>query len=162
MAKVRKVKKSDQVFLSKYSVEWPCMKPSYISKHHAFCSSCNTNFLVKHGGSNDCMRHIKSESHRQLSNLNQQIPAINSFCASSPQPLDNFQSSITMAETLFANFIVEHNLPVAVADHANKLFKCMFPDSKAAWHKKLQRQSWYWNNRRPHVMTENLPQRSWK
>lgn len=36
------------------------------------------------------------------------------------------------AETLFTNFITEHNLPVAVADHVGPLFRKMFPDSQIA------------------------------
>ena len=34
------------------------------------------------------------------------------------------------AEVLFSGFLVEHNLPLATADHISKLFKYMFPDSK--------------------------------
>lgn len=33
-----------------------------------------------------------------------------------------------------ANFMVEHNLPVAVANHLGSLFKDVFPDSKIAKH----------------------------
>ena len=36
------------------------------------------------------------------------------------------------AELLFFGFICEHNLPIATADHVEKLFKAMFPDSKIA------------------------------
>lgn len=36
------------------------------------------------------------------------------------------------AETLFTNFIAEHDLQVALADHAGALFKKMFPDM-AVW-----------------------------
>ena len=34
------------------------------------------------------------------------------------------------AETLFTSYLIEHNIPVAVSDHAGPLFKRMFPDSK--------------------------------
>lgn len=38
------------------------------------------------------------------------------------------ESRTIRAETLFTNFIVEHNLPLSVADHAaGPLFKKMFP-----------------------------------
>ena len=36
------------------------------------------------------------------------------------------------AETLMANFLVEHNIPFAAADHLSDLFKTMFPDSTIA------------------------------
>ena len=34
------------------------------------------------------------------------------------------------SEPLFTNFVAEHNLPFAVADHFTRLCKKMFPDSK--------------------------------
>jgi len=33
---------------------------------------------------------------------------------------------------MFTEFLVEHNCPLSVSDHASKLFKKMFPDSKIA------------------------------
>ena len=33
-------------------------------------------------------------------------------------------------DLLFSGFLVEHNLPLSTADHAAKLFRNMFPDSK--------------------------------
>ena len=39
---------------------------------------------------------------------------------------------VIKAETLFSNFIAEHNLPFAVANHFTRLCKDMFPDSKIA------------------------------
>ena len=38
----------------------------------------------------------------------------------------------TNAELLFVNFLVEHNLPIAIADHSGDLFRKMFPDSEIA------------------------------
>ena len=40
-------------------------------------------------------------------------------------------SPVAKAEALFTAFLVEHNLPLSVADHAGPLFK-MFPDSAIA------------------------------
>ena len=37
--------------------------------------------------------------------------------------------SVVNAEALFTCFLLEHNLPVAVADHAGHLFRKMFPDT---------------------------------
>ena len=36
------------------------------------------------------------------------------------------------AELLFTNFLIEHNLPLATADHAGPLFRATFPGSKMA------------------------------
>ena len=42
----------------------------------------------------------------------------------------NFQ--VTRAEVKVANFMVEHNLPFAVADHLSLLLCDVFPDSQIA------------------------------
>ena len=39
---------------------------------------------------------------------------------------------VIRSETLFTNFVAEHNLAFAVADHFTRLCKQMFPDSKIA------------------------------
>lgn len=39
---------------------------------------------------------------------------------------------VIRSEVLFTGFLVEHNLPMSVADHAGPLFKQMFPDSAVA------------------------------
>ena len=44
----------------------------------------------------------------------------------SPQPFSTLESAVTKAECLFTHFIIEHNLPIAAADHAGKLFREMF------------------------------------
>lgn len=36
------------------------------------------------------------------------------------------------AEVMFAAFLLEHNLPIATADHAGQLFRSTFPDTKIA------------------------------
>ena len=36
------------------------------------------------------------------------------------------------AEVKVANFLVEHNVPIAVSDHLSPLFRDLFPDSKIA------------------------------
>ncbi|XP_033107127.1 uncharacterized protein LOC117109014 isoform X2 [Anneissia japonica] len=42
------------------------------------------------------------------------------------------KEKLIRAEVLFTAFILEHNLPFAVSQHANQLFKQMFPDSEVA------------------------------
>ena len=36
------------------------------------------------------------------------------------------------SKCLFTSFIIEHNPPIGIADHATKLFHRMFPDSEMA------------------------------
>ena len=45
---------------------------------------------------------------------------------------DVFRSKVLNAEVMVTNFIVQHNLPIATADHLAQLFKNVFPDSKIA------------------------------
>ena len=42
------------------------------------------------------------------------------------------EEDIMRAELFFNKFVVEHNLPLTVCDHAGDLFQKMFPDSKIA------------------------------
>ena len=42
----------------------------------------------------------------------------------------NLDQKVVKAELLFPGFLVKHNLPLSTADHAVKLFRNMFPDSK--------------------------------
>ena len=44
----------------------------------------------------------------------------------------SFQNKVTRAEVMVSNFIVQHNLPLATADHLGPLFKIIFPDIKIA------------------------------
>ena len=48
------------------------------------------------------------------------------------KPNDKFDSQLIMTETLFSNFVAEHNLPFVVADHFTQLCSQRFPDSKIA------------------------------
>ena len=42
----------------------------------------------------------------------------------------NSDQKVVKAELPFPGFLVKHNLPLSTADHAVKLFRNMFPDSK--------------------------------
>ena len=43
-----------------------------------------------------------------------------------------FPFQVINAEVLFTGFLFEHNIPLAVSDHAGPLFRKMFPDSTIA------------------------------
>lgn len=42
----------------------------------------------------------------------------------------NIETHFTSSELSFASFLLKHNIPLAVSDHARNLFRAMFPDSK--------------------------------
>ena len=43
---------------------------------------------------------------------------------------DNRKTKVLNAEVMVTNFLVQHNLPLATADHFGPLFKSIFTDSK--------------------------------
>ena len=53
----------------KYNKEWEKMhsfiKPSKLGDLHAFCSYCNCDIKVSHGGKNDITHHVKSDKHKK-------------------------------------------------------------------------------------------------
>ena len=69
---------------------------------------------------------MDGQKHKKMLAASQSNTNINSFFL-----LDRDLRPIR-AETLFTSYLVEHNLPLAAADHAGPLFKKMFPDSEIA------------------------------
>jgi hypothetical protein len=92
----------------------------------AFCTKCKVDFAISHGGSTDISRHIATQKHKGYAALEKNNEKISSFFTTTND------YSVTNAEVLFTEFLVEHSLPISAADHAGKLFKKMFPDSKIA------------------------------
>nr|XP_015930873.1 uncharacterized protein LOC107457258 [Parasteatoda tepidariorum] len=126
MERPAKKAKVTQRYRDAYSVEWPCFIKSKVSEGHVFCTVCSTDFMIAHGGRDDCRRHFQSKKHRDLSKLREQSSSLDTYFRSSQD------TDATKAEMLFAAFIIEHNLPISCSDHASQLFQNMFPDSKIA------------------------------
>lgn len=113
-----------QCYRDEYKAEWPFFERSKISKNHVFCKTCGIDFSISHGGRDDCRRHATTKKHTIFEKLKLQT-------------LDKhfgipINDEVTRAELLFATFLVEHNLPIATADHSKQLFRAMFPDSAIA------------------------------
>ena len=78
-----------------------------------------------HGGKFDVEKtHENKETHR-ITNSNTKVTSYLQQSSSADMNTIN-------AEVLFIEFLIEHGLPLAVADHIGPLFKRMFPDSKIA------------------------------
>uniref|UniRef100_A0A9J8C603 DUF4371 domain-containing protein n=1 Tax=Cyprinus carpio carpio TaxID=630221 RepID=A0A9J8C603_CYPCA len=120
----KKVRKT-QRFLDRYRERWPCLQMSRLP-HHAFCTVCKTDVDISHQGATDCRRHVEGTKHKKLESAIASVPKITTKFFGD-QDLRTIR-----AETLFSNFIAEHNVPVSIADHAGPLFKKMFPDSQIA------------------------------
>lgn len=84
------------------------------------------DFNISHGGENDIKKHIKTTKHQQ---------ACTSACSS--KKMDNYfvkksdSCATTKSECLFTSFIIEHNLPISIADHALNFFLKCFPTLKS-------------------------------
>lgn len=115
-----------QKYRENYSSEWPCFSSSSISVSHVFCNICSCDFSVAHGGRDDCRRHFESKKHKDYAKVKSNNKSISSFF------VNNEDTSVMNAELLFTSFLVEHNVPLSVSDHAGNLFRAMFPDSKIA------------------------------
>jgi UDP-N-acetylenolpyruvoylglucosamine reductase len=72
----------------------------------------NTNNQIKSGGLYDVKRHAKGEIHNKAVEAQKTTKPMGCFFK---KPNDKFDSQLIMAETLFSNFVAEHNLPFVAA-----------------------------------------------
>jgi hypothetical protein len=79
----------------------------------AHCKLCNTNFSVAAGALYDVKRHAKRSTHVTAVEPLSKTKSITNF-------VDKKSSSVILSETLFSNFVAEHNLPFSLADHFTK------------------------------------------
>ena len=126
---MKKKLRLEQKFRSEYSQLWSCIVPSKLGSSHARCTLCECDFTIKSGGKTDIDRHVKTKKHSEFDRLKSQTKPVTSFFAQSTTPTDH---SATVAELYFMKFVIEHNLPISVFDHAGDLFRVMFPDSQIA------------------------------
>ena len=112
-----------QKIRSEYAIKFPVVRKSMVGENYAYCLICNSDFSVGHGGLSDVARHVKSSKHAAGVGMSAPARKIENFT-------DSKDLTVTRAEALFTEFLVEHNIPLACADHAGPLFKKMFPDFK--------------------------------
>lgn len=120
----KKIKYSSS-FQKAYTDEFPCIVSSRKGNTFAMCIVCQTDFSVAHGGRSDVLKHVSTQKHKDKVKCVDKNEKLNFFSQSKDQRVIN-------AECLFSAFLVEHNLPLNVSDHAASLFRKMFPDSEIA------------------------------
>ena len=108
----------------------------------AYCSLCQIDISIKSGGRTDLTNHVGRQKHKDevsaIINKTSKAAHLGNFAFTSVADgkkggkTGEEDNSVINAEVLFAQFIVEHNLPPTCADHAGKLFRSMFPDSDIA------------------------------
>ena len=96
---------------------------------NAFCTLCNSHIYIGSSAKSDVIRHAKTQNHLKLVSFQNQSKPISSFLPGANSTLND---KIIKAETLFSNFVAEHNLPFAISDDFTKLCKKMFTDSEIA------------------------------
>ena len=112
--------------------EWKALHPVHAvknDKHKFHCLPCGKNLTCRHQGLKDVEEHCRKESHIKCFASWKKQSQITFTRASD---MSSFQSKVLNAEVMVTNFIVQHNLPIATADHLGQLFKNIFPDSKIA------------------------------
>ena len=77
--------------------------------HFALCSS---NFSVASGELYDIKRYSETSLHKKAVTATNKTPQLRQF-----MPTKSVDDQVTRAETLFSNFVAEHNLPFTVSDH---------------------------------------------
>ena len=117
-----------------YIGTYPFITHSKLGKGYVHCKSCKCDFSTKHGGKYDIARHMQTEKHKKYSQY-MESPNINKLEKYFDQPNSDITSEnqkVITAECLMTNFIIEHNLPVVIADHMSDLIKKLCPDSTVA------------------------------
>ncbi|GFN86361.1 immunoglobulin-binding protein 1-like [Plakobranchus ocellatus] len=115
-------------FRPQYTETWPCLVQSKRDFSSARCTVCNADFSNSHGGKDDCRRHIESQKHVKIAKESTSCKPISHFLAGSQH--SSLDEAVTRAEVIFSGFLVEHNIALAAADHAGKLFQSMFLNSE--------------------------------
>lgn len=93
---------------------WLKKSDTGVGEDMAHCKLCNTNFSVAAGALYDVKRHAKRSTHVTAVEASSKTKSITNFVD------DKKSSSVILSETLFSNFVAEHNLPFSLADHFTK------------------------------------------
>ena len=123
---------NNQTFCEDYTKTWPCIVPSRKGKHYALCNVCHADISVKHSGRYDIKKHISSAKHEEYLKSENSSYMLQNFLK---RDNNSTKSSVIKAECMMASFIVQNNLPVAVADKLLPLISSimgMCKDDKSA------------------------------
>ena len=117
-------------YRSKFKNEWSRMYPVKGAKNDQYsfyCIPCMKNIKCDHQGITDVKNHCSTATHKRYEKQAKSQPSV-SHLLKSQEPKD----SVTRAEVIITNFLVQHNLPLATSDHLGPLFRSAFPDSDIA------------------------------
>ena len=130
-SKKRKLTHSGEAkYQSKFKSEWCKDYPIRAvpnDQHSFFCIPCKKTIRCGHQGLKDVKDHCATETHNKLFKVTKLQPSISQLLCDSSASED-----VIRAEVMVTNFLIQHNLPLATADHLRPLFKSIFPDSNIA------------------------------
>ncbi|XP_069139811.1 uncharacterized protein [Argopecten irradians] len=124
----KKVRLHSQKYMSEYEQSFPCFRKSAMGVNHAYCTVCNVNISISHGGIGDLKKHIGTKKHVEVAKLREGQKISNFF----PSKSTSSDDGVIRAEVIFTKFIIENNAPLTLADNAGTMFRNMFPDSEIA------------------------------
>lgn len=120
-------------YYSKFNADWlkafDFLHRSKKGEQYAFCTFCHTDFSISHGGKNDIEKHRDTEKHRDSYKRRFQQSTLKTMFN---KDSGGMEDKVCQAEVMFVEYLVEHNLPFAAADHFTKIAKCMYSDSEIA------------------------------
>ena len=96
--------------------------------NYALCTTCAADISVGTGRWNDIAKHKNTTKPIELVKQSKAQTEVSSYFQESTSNSDK----VIRAETLFAQYVTEHNSPFSVADHYTQLAMQMFPDSEVA------------------------------
>ena len=110
------------VFNSDWCKTYP-IKAVRNNKHSFFCIPCGKSLSCSHQGLKDVKVHCAGQTHRKNAQTSKgNTSLLDLFAASTAD-------TVTRAEVMATNFLIQHNLPIATSDHLGPMFRAMFPDS---------------------------------
>ena len=107
------------------SFKWA--KSSRKGPSFAFCTVCSRDISVAYGGKKDLKRHELTGVHQSASMSVKATRSLTGYFTNASGP--KREQAVVEAEV---NFIGEHHLALALADHCSRLFPSLFPDSAVA------------------------------
>ena len=116
------------VFKESWKADYP-IKAVPNDKYKFHCLPWGRNLSCRNQFLKDVKDHCGKGTHKMnLRGWKSQLK-ISSVYSTTDTPL---KSKVLNAEVVVTNLLVQHNLPLATADHLGPLFKSIFPDSKIA------------------------------
>ena len=118
---------------SKFKVEWTKDYPIRAVRNNEYsfhCVPCNKTIRCDHQDLKDVKDHCDTVTHKRLLKTTKSQPSISQLFR---PPESSTTTAVIRAETMVTNFLIQHNLPLATADHLGPLFKNIFSDSDQWW-----------------------------